>query len=56
MGVAIPVGNGVEDSIWIAIQLYKKFGFKVVGLKPRYYKADNSDALLMRRLMKGQAQ
>lgn len=45
----------VRPSNTAAIQLYKKFGFKVVGLKPRYYKADNSDALLMRRLVNGQA-
>ena len=45
----------VRPSNIAAIQLYKKFGFKVVGLKPRYYKADNSDALLMRRLVNGQA-
>lgn len=36
-----------------AIYLYKKFGFKVVGLKHCYYESDNSDALLMRRITKG---
>jgi len=30
-----------------AIQLYKKFGFKVVGLREKYYKEENEDALLM---------
>ena len=46
----------VRPSNIAAIQFYKKFGFKIVGLKPCYYKADNSDALLMQRLMNGQIQ
>ncbi len=43
----------VRPSNTAAIHFYKKFGFEVVGLKPRYYRADNSDALLMRRVLKG---
>ena len=32
-----------------AIELYKKLGFIETGIKPRYYEADGSDALLMKR-------
>ena len=30
-----------------AIQLYQKFGFKIVGVRKDYYKEENEDALLM---------
>ena len=30
-----------------AIRLYEKFGFKVVGARPRYYTDNNEDALIM---------
>jgi ribosomal-protein-alanine N-acetyltransferase len=30
-----------------ARRLYEKYGFKVVGLRPRYYSDDNEDALIM---------
>jgi ribosomal-protein-alanine N-acetyltransferase len=30
-----------------AIALYKKYGFVVVGVRPRYYKDNNEDAILM---------
>jgi ribosomal-protein-alanine N-acetyltransferase len=36
-----------------AVRLYERFGFRVVGLKPGYYTADNGDALLMRRDLRG---
>ena len=32
-----------------AINLYKKFGFKKVGVKKGYYKSDGSDALIMKK-------
>jgi len=32
-----------------AINLYKKFGFKEVGVKKGYYKSDGSDAIIMRK-------
>jgi ribosomal-protein-alanine N-acetyltransferase len=31
----------------IAINVYKKFGFKIIGYKYRYYR-DGSDALVMK--------
>ena len=30
-----------------ALALYKKYGFIVVGVRPRYYKDNNEDAILM---------
>ena len=30
-----------------ARRLYEKYGFKVVGVRPRYYSDDNEDALIM---------
>jgi ribosomal-protein-alanine N-acetyltransferase len=30
-----------------AISLYKKFGFKTAGTRPRYYKDNNEDALIL---------
>ena len=30
-----------------AIKLYEKFGFRVVGVRPRYYTDNNEDALIM---------
>lgn len=37
----------VRESNTPAINLYKKFGFRTVGKRPRYYKAPVEDALLM---------
>jgi ribosomal-protein-alanine N-acetyltransferase len=37
----------VRRSNLAAQDLYRKFGFKVVGLRPRYYRDNNEDALLM---------
>jgi len=37
----------VRRSNRVAQMLYEKFGFKVVGERPRYYKDNNEDALLM---------
>lgn len=37
----------VRHSNLAAIQLYHEFGFNVVGRRPRYYKDNNEDALLM---------
>jgi ribosomal-protein-alanine N-acetyltransferase len=37
----------VRRSNRTAQALYEKFGFKVVGERPRYYKDNNEDALLM---------
>jgi ribosomal-protein-alanine N-acetyltransferase len=34
-----------------AIKLYEKNDFKVVGSRPRYYRDNNEDALLMTRVM-----
>jgi len=34
-----------------AIQLYQKFGFKIVGVRKDYYKEENEDALLMSKLI-----
>ncbi len=39
----------VRISNQIAINLYEKFDFKVVGSRPRYYRDNNEDALLMTR-------
>jgi ribosomal-protein-alanine N-acetyltransferase len=30
-----------------AVRLYRKFGFKIIGERPRYYRDNNEDALLM---------
>jgi ribosomal-protein-alanine N-acetyltransferase len=30
-----------------ALELYKKYGFVVAGVRPRYYKDNNEDAILM---------
>jgi [ribosomal protein S18]-alanine N-acetyltransferase len=37
----------VRRSNLTAQNLYEKFGFDVVGVRPRYYKDNNEDALLM---------
>lgn len=37
----------VRRSNLAAQALYLKFGFKIVGVRPRYYKDNNEDALLM---------
>ncbi len=37
----------VRPSNLPARRLYEKYGFKVVGLRPRYYSDDNEDALIM---------
>jgi len=38
-----------------AIELYKKFGFEPIGVRPRYY-SDGEDALIMRRgALRGEA-
>jgi ribosomal-protein-alanine N-acetyltransferase len=39
----------VRISNHVAINLYRKFDFKVVGSRPRYYRDNNEDALLMTR-------
>lgn len=39
----------VRISNHTAINLYKKFDFKVVGSRPHYYRDNNEDALLMTR-------
>jgi ribosomal-protein-alanine N-acetyltransferase len=39
----------VRISNQTAINLYRKFVFKVVGCRPRYYRDNNEDALLMTR-------
>jgi ribosomal-protein-alanine N-acetyltransferase len=31
----------------VAVNLYRKFGFEVIGERPRYYRDNNEDALLM---------
>jgi ribosomal-protein-alanine N-acetyltransferase len=40
----------VRTSNDAAIRLYEKFDFKVVGSRPRYYRDNNEDALLMTRI------
>jgi ribosomal-protein-alanine N-acetyltransferase len=40
----------VRTSNAAAIRLYEKFDFKVVGSRPRYYRDNNEDALLMTRI------
>lgn len=30
-----------------AVRLYRKFGFEIIGERPRYYRDNNEDALLM---------
>ena len=37
----------VRVSNQAAISLYQKFGFKVAGTRPRYYKDNNEDALIL---------
>jgi ribosomal-protein-alanine N-acetyltransferase len=37
----------VRPSNTPARRLYEKYGFKVVGVRPRYYSDDNEDALIM---------
>ena len=37
----------VRPSNIAARRLYEKYGFKVVGVRPRYYSDDNEDALIM---------
>ncbi|MDX1436474.1 MAG: ribosomal protein S18-alanine N-acetyltransferase [Anaerolineales bacterium] len=37
----------VRESNLAAQELYKKFGFKITGRRPRYYKDNNEDAVLM---------
>lgn len=39
----------VRKSNWAAIGLYEKFGFEVEGVRPKYYKHNNEDALIMWR-------
>jgi ribosomal-protein-alanine N-acetyltransferase len=37
----------VRASNEIAQELYKKYGFRVVGRRPRYYSSDGEDAIIM---------
>lgn len=37
----------VRRSNLAAQELYKKFGFEIVGVRPRYYSNNNEDALMM---------
>lgn len=37
----------VRRSNLAAISLYKKFGFRIVGIRKQYYQKENEDALLM---------
>ena len=37
----------VRPSLLPAKRLYEKYGFKVVGVRPRYYSDNNEDALIM---------
>lgn len=37
----------VRERNFIAIRLYRKFGFKIIGKRPFYYKETGEDALLM---------
>jgi len=37
----------VRASNEIAQELYKKYGFRVVGRRPRYYSSDGEDAVIM---------
>jgi len=37
----------VRASNQIAQELYKKYGFRVVGRRPRYYSSDGEDAIIM---------
>lgn len=37
----------VRASNQVAISLYQKFGFKTAGTRPRYYKDNNEDALIL---------
>jgi ribosomal-protein-alanine N-acetyltransferase len=37
----------VRASNTIAQELYKKYGFQVVGRRPRYYSSDGEDAIIM---------
>lgn len=38
-----------------AIPLYKKYGFRVVGVRKKYYDVENEDALLMSRYFIGES-
>jgi len=37
----------VRASNWVAQELYRKYGFQVVGRRIRYYSSDGEDALIM---------
>lgn len=41
----------VRISNQAAINLYRKYDFKVVGSRPRYYRDNNEDAILMTRVV-----
>jgi len=43
----------VRESNSIAIHLYRKFGFDIIGRRKRYYTETNEDALVMCLLRKG---
>jgi [ribosomal protein S18]-alanine N-acetyltransferase len=43
----------VRESNLIAQQMYREFGFKIVGRRSRYYKDNSEDALLMSLLKMG---
>ncbi len=46
----------VRESNSIAINLYRKFGFEIIGKRRRYYSETNEDALVMSLLRKGKTQ
>lgn len=46
----------VRKSNSIAINLYRKFGFEIIGKRRRYYSETNEDALVMSFLRKGKTQ
>jgi len=41
----------VRDSNETAIRLYESFGFKRIGVRPRYYEEDSEDAVVMVRFV-----
>lgn len=43
----------VRENNLLAQQMYTKFGFMIVGRRPRYYKDNNEDAILMTRYKMG---